>query len=93
MTPIAARRDETARNGTNWNESEPLGTAWNAWEPFGTGQNAVKAAKTLRRIILRETRPGLYTAELRLIPGDYYYYFLVDGKRMCDPLNQPTLSQ
>jgi len=47
---------------------------FNNWDPF-----MHKLHKT--------EEPGTYTIELRLLPGDHYYYFLSNGLRVLDPLN------
>jgi hypothetical protein len=47
--------------------------SFNAWDP------------TLHR--LAETEPGLYQISLELLPGQYYYTFLLDGDRILDPYN------
>jgi hypothetical protein len=46
---------------------------FNGWDP------------TLHR--LEEIEPGLYQISLRLLPGRYYYTFIVDGNRLPDPHN------
>lgn len=39
---------------------------------------------------LRESAPGEYSITLRLPPGTYAYYFVVDGERVLDPFNPDT---
>lgn len=49
---------------------------FNNWDPF------------LHHLERSERGSDLYEAELRVAPGTHYYYFLVDGERMTDPLNR-----
>jgi hypothetical protein len=46
---------------------------FNDWDPF-----------TER---FEEASPGLYRANLRVKPGDHFYFFFVDGVRILDPQN------
>lgn len=46
---------------------------FNGWDPYMTP--------------LSETSEGVYSADLRLRQGSYYYYFIVDGKKALDPMN------
>ena len=39
---------------------------------------------------LSEVRPGLYRVRLRLLPGQYWYVFWVDGARKLDAINLQT---
>ena len=50
--------------------------SFNNWDPF-----------THR---LRERTPGIYETTVRLLPGRYYYVFIVGGKKKTDPLNDQT---
>ena len=50
--------------------------SFNNWDPF-----------THR---LREREPGVYETTLRLLPGRYYYVFVVDGQKNIDPFNEQT---
>lgn len=47
---------------------------FNGWDPY------------MHR--LRETEPGRFSITLQLVPGVHAYYFVVDGVRMVDPLNE-----
>jgi hypothetical protein len=47
---------------------------FNGFDPF-----------TLR---LAETRPGVYSIRLKLLPGRHLYYFVVDGVSFVDPNNE-----
>ena len=47
--------------------------SFNGWDPYMHN--------------LDEVAPGLYTLSLKILPGTYYYYFLIDGLRKTDPLN------
>lgn len=46
---------------------------FNGWDPYMTP--------------MTETSPGIYTTELRLRSGSYFYYFMIDGKKSMDPMN------
>jgi hypothetical protein len=37
---------------------------------------------------LKETATGLYSVRVKLIPGNHYYYFVVDGLPLVDPRNE-----
>jgi 1,4-alpha-glucan branching enzyme len=50
-----------------------LSGSFNGWDPY--------------MYRLAEVRPGLYSLNLRLLPGTYYYIFRGDGKKYLDPLN------
>jgi len=51
---------------------------FNAYDPFS--------------LPLTEIRPGIYQIRIKLIPGSHYYYFIVDGIPLPDPVN-PTLAE
>jgi hypothetical protein len=36
---------------------------------------------------LKETRPGIYSVRLKLLPGRHLYYYVVDGVSFVDPRN------
>lgn len=46
---------------------------FNGWDPYMTP--------------MRETSEGVYSTELKLRSGSYFYYFIIDGKKAMDPLN------
>ncbi len=46
---------------------------FNMWDPFLTR--------------MRETEPGLYQVTIRVLPGRHYYYYIVNGDKLLDPLN------
>jgi len=46
---------------------------FNGWDPYMTP--------------LRESSSGVFTTDLKLREGTYYYYFIVDGKKAMDPMN------
>jgi len=39
---------------------------------------------------MEETSPGNYTLTIRVRPGTYYYYYVTDGRRVDDPLNNSS---
>ena len=39
---------------------------------------------------MEETEPGEYTLTVRLPPGPHYYYYVVNGQRVLDPINPDT---
>ena len=49
---------------------------FNNWDPFWNR--------------LKETEPGSYSVTVRMPAGRHYYYYLVNGQRVLDPLNQAT---
>ncbi|MBN2532596.1 MAG: hypothetical protein JXB88_06870 [Spirochaetales bacterium] len=40
--------------------------------------------------VLKEAPPGYYFISLRVAPGRYFYYFLIDGEKMLDLYNPHT---
>lgn len=46
---------------------------FNGWDPYMSP--------------LRESSPGVFTTDIKLREGNYYYYFIVDGKKAMDPMN------
>ena len=46
---------------------------FNGWDPYMTPMS--------------ESATGVYTTDLRLKKGDYYYYFIIDGEKAMDPMN------
>ena len=48
--------------------------SFNGWDPFLTP--------------MTEVSPGEYVRELALGPGEHMYYFLVNGRRLPDPMNR-----
>jgi 1,4-alpha-glucan branching enzyme len=46
---------------------------FNGWDPYMTP--------------MQESSPGVYTTDLKLREGDYFYYFIIDGKKAMDPMN------
>ncbi len=46
---------------------------FNRWDPYMTN--------------MKETEPGTYKVTLRIKPGRYGYYYLIDGEPVTDPLN------
>ena len=59
---------------TNPGSAVSLVGSFNGWDPFLTP--------------MVEVEPGEFERELPLGPGEYLYYFLVDGRRIPDPLNR-----
>jgi len=49
---------------------------FNGWDPFW------------HRMV--ETEPGDYRLTIRMPPGQHYYYYIVNGQRVLDPINQDT---
>jgi hypothetical protein len=49
---------------------------FNNWDPFWQR--------------MRETRPGEYRLSVRMPPGQHFYYYIVNGQRVLDPINQET---
>jgi hypothetical protein len=39
---------------------------------------------------MQETRPGEYRLTVRMPPGRHFYYYVVNGSRVLDPINQET---
>jgi hypothetical protein len=39
---------------------------------------------------LQETKPGEYRLTVRMPPGKHFYYYIVNGQRVLDPINQDT---
>ncbi len=39
---------------------------------------------------LQETAPGEYRITVRMPPGRHFYYYVVNGRRVLDPINQDT---
>ena len=39
---------------------------------------------------MQETRPGEYRLTVRMPPGQHFYYYVVNGRRVLDPINQNT---
>jgi hypothetical protein len=39
---------------------------------------------------MRESNPGEYHLTVRMPPGQHFYYFVVNGRRVLDPINQET---
>jgi hypothetical protein len=39
---------------------------------------------------LQETQPGEYRLTVRMPPGRHFYYYVVNGQRVLDPINQDT---
>jgi hypothetical protein len=46
---------------------------FNGWDPYMTP--------------LRESSSGVYTTDLKLREGAYFYYFIIDGEKAMDPMN------
>ena len=46
---------------------------FNSWDPYMTP--------------LRESTKGVFTTEIKLREGTYFYYYIVDGKKAMDPMN------
>lgn len=46
---------------------------FNGWDPYMTP--------------MRESSNGVYTTDLMLREGSYFYYFIIDGKKTMDPMN------
>lgn len=46
---------------------------FNGWDPYMTP--------------LRESSTGVFTTDMKLRDGTYFYYFIVDGKKAMDPMN------
>jgi len=55
------------------NRNVYLAGDFNNWDPF--------------MYKLHETEKGVYEIDLRLTPGDHYYYYLSNGLRILDPMN------
>lgn len=51
---------------------------FNAYDPFS--------------LPLAEIKPGIYQIRIKLFPGQHYYYFVVDGIPLPDPVN-PTIAE
>lgn len=49
---------------------------FNNWDPFWDR--------------MREIRPGEYRLTVRMPPGQHFYYYIVNGRRVLDPINQET---
>ena len=47
--------------------------SFNGWDPYMTP--------------MRESSTGVYTTDLKLKDGSYFYYFIIDGKKAMDPMN------
>ena len=58
---------------TTSGESVYVAGDFNQWDPF------------LHR--LHETKPGMYTISLNMLPGHHYYTFIINGTRVLDPHN------
>ena len=39
---------------------------------------------------MQETKPGQYHLTVRMPPGQHFYYYIVNGQRVLDPINQDT---
>jgi hypothetical protein len=39
---------------------------------------------------MQETKPGQYRLTVRMPPGQHFYYYIVNGQRVLDPINQDT---
>jgi hypothetical protein len=39
---------------------------------------------------MREIEPGKYSLTVRMPPGRHFYYYVVNGQRVLDPINQET---
>jgi hypothetical protein len=39
---------------------------------------------------LRETKPGEYRLTVAMPPGQHFYYYIVNGQRVLDPINEDT---
>jgi len=50
---------------------------FNSWDPFW------------HRMV--ETEPGDYRLTVRMPPGKHYYYYIVNGQRVLDPINRDTV--
>ena len=46
---------------------------FNGWDPYMTS--------------LKESFSGVYSTNLRLKKGTYFYYFIIDGRKAMDPMN------
>jgi hypothetical protein len=55
-----------------------LAGSFNNWDPFSHRLVEMKD---------RSAGSALYGLTMQLLPGSYYYYFLVDGRREIDPAN------
>ncbi len=53
--------------------------SFNNWDPYFHSLEETKRGS------------GVYKITLRLLPGRYYYYFIIDGERRTDPLNSETV--
>jgi hypothetical protein len=49
---------------------------FNNWDPFWDR--------------MQEIRPGEYSLTVHMPPGKHYYYYVVNGSRVLDPINQET---
>jgi len=49
---------------------------FNSWDPFWHR--------------LQEKTPGEYRLTVRMPPGQHFYYYIVNGRRVLDPINQDT---
>ena len=49
---------------------------FNNWDPFWNR--------------MQETKPGEYRLTVRMPPGQHFYYYIVNGQRVLDPINQDT---
>jgi hypothetical protein len=49
---------------------------FNNWDPFWNR--------------MQEIRPGEYGLTVRMPPGQHFYYYIVNGQRVLDPINQET---
>ena len=49
---------------------------FNNWDPFWNR--------------MREIEPGTYRLTVRMPPGQHFYYYIVNGRRVLDPINQET---
>ena len=48
--------------------------SFNGWDPYMHS--------------LEEVAPGLYSLSMKILPGTYYYYYLIDGVRKTDAVNR-----
>jgi hypothetical protein len=39
---------------------------------------------------MQEIRPGEYRLTVHMPPGQHFYYYIVNGSRVLDPINQET---
>ncbi len=75
---VSGPRRETSGNTSFSIRSIPDSTvsivgSFNGWDPYMTPLN--------------ESSSGVFSTELKLRDGTYYYYFIVDGKKSMDPMN------